>query len=244
MTSMPLFTLADDCRRGGYAWLTGAELHHLRDVLRLRPGASLMLQDSAGRRHIGTLSRFEHDAAVVEIRSISDPLHSGRLVLAMALIREPRMDLVMEKSVELGVSEIQPLLCERSLSRMPGHERIARWRRLAAAAAKQSLTPRRVVVNEPLTFQDFLRDAPRAMLSVLCQAEGIPIAQALRAATPAGVLIAVGPEGDFTAAELAAAREAGFQATRLNGNRLRSETAALAALSIAAAEMEELRKEG
>jgi 16S rRNA (uracil1498-N3)-methyltransferase len=143
------------------------------------------------------------------------------------------MDFVVEKAGELGASELWPLVCARGLVRAPGAERIARWQRLAISAAKQSQSASAMEVRAPIGLDDMIRRLPADALSVVCVQTGEPLAELIRRAHPRAVLIAVGPEGDFDDDELAKLLNAGFVAAGLGSNRLRSETAALAAVSIA-----------
>ena len=73
-----------------------------------------------------------------------------RIILAAAIVKGPRMDFVVEKAAELGASELWPLVCARGLVRAPGTERLARWRRLALSAAKQSQSPAAMEVRPPI----------------------------------------------------------------------------------------------
>ena len=144
------------------------------------------------------------------------------------------MDFTVEKAAELGASELWPLVSARGLVREPGSERIARWRRLAISAAKQSQTASAMEVRAPITVDDLIRSVPPATLTVICSQGAEPISEVIRRVRPRAILIAVGPEGDFDDDERAKAANAGFVAAGLGPNRLRSETAALAAVSIAA----------
>jgi 16S rRNA (uracil1498-N3)-methyltransferase len=216
------------------ARITGAELHHLRDVTRLRPGDAVALIDERGRNYRGRIVSLDAAAAVIGIDGVEEPRTSPPLIIALAIIKGPRMDLAIEKTAELGATEFWPLVCERCVARDPGPQRLARWRRLAAAACKQSLSARPMEVKAPIDFHELPARAPKEMLQVICQAGAPPLAVALNNATRAGILIVCGPEGDFTAEEMAAAEDARFVRARLGSNRLRSETAAIAALAMAA----------
>ena len=162
------------------------------------------------------------------------------MILALAVIKGPRMDFAIEKAVELGATEVWPLVCARCVVRDPGRERLARWRRLAIAASKQSRAARPVEIASPLEFGDLPIRVPRGMLPVICQAQAPPLAVVARRASDAGILIACGPEGDFTPDEVSAAQRAGFVRAGLGHQRLRTETAALAALAIAGSMLDEL----
>ena len=218
------------------AFVTGDELHHMRDVTRLGPGARVELFDSSGAEYSGEIVHYERDRA--EIRIEAKTAREGpRIILAAAIIKGPRMDFVVEKAAELGASELWPIVSARSLVRDPGSERIARWRRLALAAAKQSLAPSPMAIRTSIEFDDLIRAVPPATLAITCKQGARPLGDILGEMQPRSVLLACGPEGDFDDAELEAAQAAAFVSAGLGPNRLRSETAALAAVSIAAERM-------
>jgi 16S rRNA (uracil1498-N3)-methyltransferase len=232
----PRFRISSDAIGEDRARLTGPELHHLRDVLRMRPGDAAGLIDERGRILHARIESIDAAGAILKIVRTEEPASASALmplILALAIIKGPRMDLAIEKAVELGATQIWPLVCARCVARNPGRERLMRWRRLAAAAAKQSLTTARIEIAPPIDFGELLTRAPAATLPVICQPQGAPLATVLRRATSDGVLIACGPEGDFTSGEISAAHDAGFISASLGRNRLRTETAALAALAIA-----------
>lgn len=235
----------------GIAIIDGAELHHLRDVMRLREGTAVALLAEDNVEHLARIERFEDDRAIVRIEKTAPAGGTPPLILATAIIKGPRMDFLVEKAAELGVTELWPMLCARSVVRAPGAERIARWRRLAIAAAKQSLAPGALELHEPVQFTDLIESlakdrlaggAPEtAPLKVICTMGAEPIASVVRRLKPRGIIVACGPEGDFIDSELELAKGAGFVAAGLGNNRLRSETAAIAAVSVAAALLDELR---
>ncbi len=241
MTSAPpRFVINSASINGDQASIAGAELHHLRDVMRLRRGDAVALVDERGRNFAGRIQSLDAQAALIRIERIEQPHIALPLILAIAIIKGPRMDLAIEKAAELGASEIWPILCARCVVRDPGRERLARWRRLAAAACKQSLAARPVEIKEPIDFLELPGRLPSAILPILCQPGAPPLAAVLRRATHNGILIACGPEGDFTPDEIAAAEQAGFIRASLGPNRLRTETAALAALAIATSAIDDL----
>jgi len=219
------------------AHVEGAELHHMRTVLRLAVDACVLLLDPAGVEHRGVIDRYERGRAVIRIIELPSQPPSparARIILSAAIVKGPRMDFVVEKAAELGASELWPIVCARGLVRLPGAERLARWRRLALAAAKQSQSAAAMEVRSPLGVDDMIRGVPAGTLAVICARGGKPLGAVIRRVLPRGILIAVGPEGDFDGEERAKAANAGFVAAGLGPNRLRSETAALAAVSIAA----------
>jgi len=236
MTRPRRFALESQPGPDAVAFVTGDELHHMRDVTRLAPGARVELFDSSGLEYEGEIIRYERDRAEIRIDSKTTRKHP-RIILAAAIVKGPRMDFVVEKAAELGASELWPIVSARSLVRDPGSERIGRWRRLALAAAKQSLAPSPMTIGEPLKFDDLIRAVPPDTLAIVCRQGARPLGDTLGEVQPRAVLLACGPEGDFDDAELAAAAASGFVSAGLGPNRLRSETAALAAVSIAAERM-------
>jgi 16S rRNA (uracil1498-N3)-methyltransferase len=240
MSRPPRFIVASGAIENGVARVTGKDLHHLRDVRRLAPGAVLELIDEAGSTYTGRIKRFELDAAVVALDgSLMPKLPDARIILAAAIIKGPRMDFLVEKAVELGATELWPLITTRGVV-SPSTDRRERWLRLADAAAKQSLTTAPMQIFEPLTIAAMAAIVPPDSLAILCAQGGEPLARIVRERRPQTILMACGPEGDFDDAERAQILAAGFVAAGLGLNRLRSETAALAALSIAAGALDEM----
>jgi 16S rRNA (uracil1498-N3)-methyltransferase len=232
-SSPPRFAIARAPDASGVAHVEGAELRHMRTVLRLAVDARVSLLDPAGAEHQGVIERYERDRAVIRVESSSPSPTRLRIILAAAIIKGPRMDFLVEKAAELGASELWPVICARGLVRSPGAERLARWNRLALSAAKQSQSPNAMDVRTPVALDDLIRSVRPGTLAVFCAQGGEPLGEVIRRVHPRAILIAVGPEGDFDEAERAKLANAGFVATGLGPNRLRSETAALAAVSIA-----------
>jgi 16S rRNA (uracil1498-N3)-methyltransferase len=238
MTSMPpRFSIARPPDVSRRAQVEGAEFHHMRTVLRLTVGARVSLLDGAGKEHRGTIERYERDRAIIRVESSSSQAlshFSTRIILAAAILKGPRMDFIVEKAAELGAAELWPLTSARGLVHSPGAERIARWGRLALTAANQSQSAAAMEVRSPIGLDDMISGVPPKALAVICAQGAKPFGELIRRVRPRAVLIAVGPEGDFDDEERAKAAKAGFVAAGLGPNRLRSETAALAAVSIAA----------
>lgn len=243
MRRAPRFAIAASDLDGSIARVRGGELHHLRAVMRLGPGAEVALWDADGREYAGRIARFERDAAIVEVAPAPRAAPENcAITLAAALIKGPRMDFLIEKAAELGVRTLRPLQCARSVARDPGAARIERWRRLAIAAAKQSLRSDPMEIAAATTVAATAAAMAKDTFAVTCAAAAEPLGALIRRQRPRAILIACGPEGGFDDEETAAMLAAGFAAAGLGPNRLRSETAALAAAAIAAGALGEIEQ--
>ncbi len=233
---------------GGRVTLEGSAARHVTRVLRLRPGQALTLFNGGGGEYAATVETVHAEkvaVAVGELRAIEreSPL---TLTLAQGISRGERMDLVVQKATELGVSAIVPLLTERSVVRLDARQAARRhdhWRAIAIAACEQSGRNRLPQVMPPVPLADFLRtgaDNPAgAEASVRSALRAClllsPVATARIDDVPrsvARVTVVIGPEGGLTEAEQQAAATAGFTPIRLGPRVLRTETAAIAALTL------------
>jgi len=214
----------------------GAARH--AQVRRVQPGDTLVLFDGGGSDWPSTVLAVGRSEVSVRI---GNPLPVGNelpheVTLALGMPANERMDMLVEKATELGVTRLQPLLTERSVLRLGG-ERAERkrehWQAVAQAACEQCGRARVPVVEPVRQLAAWLPLAPRGLrllLSPDAQARGLP-GQAAHLAADAAVCTLSGPEGGFTAAEEAAASAAGFVPTGLGPRVLRAETAPLAVLA-------------
>jgi 16S rRNA (uracil1498-N3)-methyltransferase len=213
----------------GTVRVTGAEFRHLR-TLRLGPGDRFRLFDDAGAEHEVAVERVgARDAVVRVLRSSTASRESPlALTLGVALLKQDKMDWVVEKATELGAARIVPLETRYVVAR---GDHAARWRRVAVAAAKQSGRTRLPVVDAPTPLARWLPDAGDGLRLLAWEDEA-----ACRLADVAdradAVAIAIGPEGGFHPDEVAAARAAGFRTVTLGRRVLRAETAAVAAVAL------------
>ncbi|MGH8377735.1 MAG: 16S rRNA (uracil(1498)-N(3))-methyltransferase [Gammaproteobacteria bacterium] len=218
--------------------LESAASKHLLAVLRLKPGAPLVLFDGSGREFEARLDAVSnHRAQVVTgARREGQPESPLRITLAQGISRGERMDYTIQKAVELGVAEILPVLTARSVVRLDQEQaarKRAHWQQLVISACEQSGRVRVPVVGEPLSFDAFLKQPVEYALKLLLDPRANTGLSALnRPAHGQQVLLLVGPEGGLSEAEDAAARQTGFQGVRLGPRILRTETAALVALSL------------
>jgi 16S rRNA (uracil1498-N3)-methyltransferase len=211
------------------------QAHHLAHVLRVAAGDTLTVFDGQGREYPGVVQRVAKSGVTLRIgepESVSreSPL---TIVLAQGISSGERMDYTIQKSVELGVTAIQPLALERSVVRLNAErsaKRGAHWQRIAVAACEQCGRNVVPVVLPAVTLGHWLAAVPAEALRLTLSPDGATTLRSLgRPAAP--VLLLVGPEGGLSPREQLDARGAGFAAVRLGPRVLRTETAAVAALA-------------
>lgn len=219
------------------AVLAGDEAKHACQVLRLKRGDRIVVFDGAGRSapaEILSLSRSEVHLRLGEV-SITPPLHP-RVVLAQAVTKGKSMDWIIQKSVELGVNAIQPLLTRHAVVQVgedDSERKGAKWRRTALEACKQCGGDHLPAILPLRDFDAWIRAAEDGLKLIASLAEGsVPMKEVLRHhSDPVAVTVLIGPEGDFSARETSVALEAGFLPVSLGSTVLRAETAAMAAVA-------------
>jgi 16S rRNA (uracil1498-N3)-methyltransferase len=190
-------------------------------VVEVAAGGRLFLAELVGGSRV----------AVVEELEVAGS--EARVYLYQAIPKGGRMDLVVEKATEVGATGIVPLLTKRGVV-SPREGKVERWRRVAEAAARQSLGSSIPEVTEPLPFQTAVREAGESgvLLHNLAGLEDV------EDVVEPGVRLFVGPEGGWDEAELEAAVRAGMAMAQLGSRRLRSETAGIVGVSRARAALE------
>ncbi len=221
---------------GSRQTIEGEAANHITRVLRLRPGDPLILFDGRGGEHAARIEGLRKNAVIVAVAAHepTDRESPLSLTLAQGLSRGERMDWVVQKAAELGVTRIIPVLTERTVVKLDARQaqrRLSHWRGIAVAACEQSGRNRIPDIGAPLDLRAFLRDADTdATRLLLCPTA----AQRIDSLTPPGrqVIVLIGPEGGLTDPEQRAASAAGFLAVKLGPRVLRTETAAVAALTL------------
>ena len=213
--------------------LSEEEVHHVQKVLRGRPGVRVEVVDGAGRLFVAELLGGS-EATILEERPTTGG-DEGEIVLYQAVPKRRHMDLVVEKATELGVSRIVPLCTERSVVRLSeGDGKARRWRRVAEAAARQSLRLRIPEVSEIVSFSEGAHEVGETGV-LLHNAPGLEAVESV-VGSPVGLF--VGPEGGWSGGELSLAEKAGLAFAQLGPYRLRSETAGVVAVARARAALE------
>jgi len=227
---------ADDLS-GDRLTLRGDEAHHALHVLRLSIGDEITLFDGRGLRATARITGVSGESLVAEVLHREAESSTRVLIIATAIPKGERADWLVEKCAELGVAEMVPLLCDRGQV-SPGAGKLARWRRKADEAAKQSGQSRSMTILEPMALLAALEafasggpawyGAPGATRTL---AQAIDECAAGDAASR-GASIWVGPEGGFSPDEVALLERSGVLAVSLGGTILRVETAAVAAAAV------------
>jgi 16S rRNA (uracil1498-N3)-methyltransferase len=230
--------------------MSGREAHHARHVLRLKRGDEVTVLDGAGNEFACQIQDSDHDSLRLTIlRKGSDPVPPWQITLLQAVPKGKMFESIIQKATELGVSRIVPLLSEHSVSRLDGTsaaQKAEKWQRTAIEAIKQCGSAWLPKVEPPVSPRDFLARKETFDLALIASLQiGSRHARKYfreyrtrHGRLPQSLCIWIGPEGDFTPEEIAAAETAGALPITLGRRVLRAETAAISSLAILNYELE------
>lgn len=236
--NLPRFFCPGPLSLGATVTLPENAARHAVRVLRLGEGATLTLFNGEGGQCEARIVAVKKEAVRAEVLGMraverESPL---RITLAQALQAGDKMDLTVQKAVELGVVAVQPLASRRSVIRLDAERaarRVEHWRGIAASACEQCGRNRVPAVGAIASLEAWLSALPAAAGAASARLMLLPDAADAIGALPAAenVILLVGPEGGFDREEAAAAQRAGFLPVRMGPRVLRTETAGLAALA-------------
>jgi 16S rRNA (uracil1498-N3)-methyltransferase len=241
---MHRFYLPPTQSRDDTVFLTGGEAHHALHVLRLRQGERVMVLDGAGQELLCEAQKLEPKSvqlAVVQRNAIPPP--PCQITLVQAVPKGKIIEGIIQKATELGAHRIVPLLSDRVTARLDEEstaDKAEKWRITAIEAIKQCGSAWLPQVDAPVTPKEYLARGEKFELPLIASLqddrrhprEHIKAFQDEKGRLPKTVCVWVGPEGDFTPAEMSAAKSAGALPITLGRLVLRSETAAIYCLSI------------
>jgi len=216
--------------------LPEAAAHHAARVLRLADGDAVVLFDGRGGEYEARLLIPGRGRVSAKTGERRDPERESplRVTLVQAISSSDRMDLTIQKAVELGVAAIQPVFSARSLVRLSGEreaKKLAHWRRIVVAACEQCGRNRIPEVRGTLSLEDCSRIPGEAELRLLLSPDANAGLRSLKPKIGEAIVVAAGPEAGFSDDEAQILQRAGFVPLRLGPRILRTETAALAALA-------------
>lgn len=227
--------------RGSQIYIEGADVNHMKNVLRLRLGEQVGISDGRGTDYVCEVKGYEENAVVLEILSFEESYSelSSKIYLFQGLPKGDKMDLIVQKAVELGVFEVIPVATRRcvvKLDEKKAEKKTGRWNTISLSGAKQSGRSMIPMVKQAMGFTQALQYAEKldVLLIPYEMAAGMDktkqILSSLKAGQSIGVFI--GPEGGFDEEEVQKAAAAGAVPITLGKRILRTETAGLAVLSI------------
>lgn len=221
--------------------ITGSDVNHIRNVLRMKPGEEIAVSNGTdGREYRCGIVEIGEEQVICELRFIKeDGLElSSRVHLFQGLPKADKMELIIQKAVELGVYEVIPVETKRAVVKLDAKkakQKTERWQAIAEAAAKQS--KRRIIpqVSEPVTFARALELADGMEVKMIPYelADGMERTKRMISSLPedADIAVFIGPEGGFEESEIKAAADAGVVPITLGKRILRTETAGLTVMA-------------
>lgn len=221
--------------------ITGSDVNHIRNVLRMKPGEEIAVSNGTdGREYRCGIVEIGEEQVICELRFIKeDGLElSSRVHLFQGLPKADKMELIIQKAVELGMYEVIPVETKRAVVKLDAKkakQKTERWQAIAEAAAKQS--KRRIIpqVSEPVTFARALELADGMEVKMIPYelADGMERTKRMISSLPedADIAVFIGPEGGFEESEIKAAADAGVVPITLGKRILRTETAGLTVMA-------------
>ena len=228
--------------------ITGDDYNHIKNVLRMRKGEEILISDGQDREYLCEITDFADGEVVAAIKDIMGTSRElpAKITLFQGLPKGDKMEQIIQKTVELGVTEIVPVAMKRCVVKLDDKKagkKIERWNGIALSAAKQSKRGIIPEVKNVMTYKDAVKLASSldACLVPYENAEGIEgarkLVNSMKGKKSIGIFI--GPEGGFDDSEITLELEAGAQTLTLGRRILRTETAGMTMLSILMFTLEE-----
>ncbi len=247
---MSRFYVSPESVKGEKIYVEKEESHHIVDVMRLREGDAVTVFDGTGKEYRGTIASTENKRVIIDVTDVNSvsKKQTVSISLAQAIPKKDKMDLIIQKATELGVEEILPVESARTVVKPKGERRqrkIERWQKIVVEASKQCGRTELPKVREIVRFDAILDYIPKCDLVIMpsLSKKAISLKSVLppkadqpqaeeNVTKPKKILVIIGPEGGFSEDEIARAAEKGAVLVSLGNLTLRSDTAAIATLSI------------
>lgn len=236
---MSRFYVPEESIKGKRIVISGIEAHHIIDVMRLKLLDEVVVFDGTGKEYIGIVKEIGRKSLSVEITGTRQLKGEDKysVTLIQAIPKKEKMDYIAEKAAELGVSGIIPVTTARTIPDWNESKKasvVERWRRIAKEAAKQCGRADIPEIKDVMDFKDaiYLAAIDSLKLIAALSDKAVKLKDALKSCSGGSMVIAIGPEGDFTPEEIRAAEENGFKIVNLGPRVLKSDTAGLAMLAI------------
>lgn len=238
---MQHFFVTTDQVKGDRIYMEGSDVNHMKNVLRMKIGEQLYISDGDNHKYLCQVGKYEEKKAELEIleEEAADTELASKIYLFQGLPKGDKMELIVQKAVELGVFEVVPVAMKRcvvKLDEKKAEKKVNRWGEIARSAAKQSgrgIVPK---VESVVSYQEALAAAKELDVVLIPYelAEGMEDTRNVIGNVQAGqsVGIFIGPEGGFEKEEVCQALDAGAKEITLGRRILRTETAGLTVLSI------------
>jgi 16S rRNA (uracil1498-N3)-methyltransferase len=223
--------------QGDQCWLLGPNANHLFRVLRVKIGQTFeVVADGAPR--LGTVVSATPEQVEFHLGAVIESESLPAIAVYLAIFKFDRMEWVLEKLTELGVSSVHPMIAQRTEKHLAkaAAARVERWRKITHEASQQSRRVAPPQIAEPLALKQAIAEAQGSKIVLAESEEQLTLKSALAECQPP-IALACGPEGGWTEAELELFRARGWKSASLGHTILRAETAAIAAVAVAAAEL-------
>ncbi len=232
---MPRFPIAENQANNDEAFISGTDYKHIVKVLRLKPGDKITLFDSSSRQYYCKIREISKRDVVVDIERTEQANTESpiEITLLQGLPKGDKMDYIIEKATELGVTRIVPVITQRAQIRE--RDRKKRWDRIALEASKQCGRTKPAIIENTLDFEEAINLYSKKELATILHVNyevsaKSYIKNSLQA--PQSIVLFVGPEGGFTDNEVLLGNKMGFMSLGLGPRVLRTETASIAVLSV------------
>ena len=234
--------------KGEYISICGADWNHMKNVQRLKIGEQVTVSDGSDREYICEITEYLEEEVRLRVLDILDSAAElpTEITLYQGFPKGDKLELIIQKAVELGATRIVPVMTKRSIVKLDEKKvvkRLERYNAIALSAAKQSKRSRIPTVEPVMTFTQALQDAAGLEMNLIPyeDARGIRYAKDVIHRVPGRKTLGIfiGPEGGFEEAEVEAAKKIGAECITLGHRILRTETAGMAVLSILMFELEQ-----